>query len=280
MSRVASSHHGETRIRLLRVVRRGDRHDPRDLSVTCRFEGDLSSAFVDGRLDALIPGEAVKNLVYATSRDAGAKEIEDFGLALAARILQNHPKVTRTRLEIAESAWHRLEVGGKAQGQAFVSGSGERRTATITSNGQQVAVVSGIENLTIMRTAGFAPSRKATEDPGGRDDGLQRMLVASVSAKWTYSSGDVTFGPYRQGVRSAVVETFGCHGRRTVPHTLYAIADVVLGSFEDIAEITLSVQERPYRPADLFKAGLENPDDLFVVLDEPLGLVEVTVERD
>ena len=101
MSRVATSHHGETRIRLLRVVRRGDRHDPRDLSVTCRFEGDLASAFVDGRLDALIPGEAVKNLVYATSRDAGAKEIEDFGLALAGRILQNHPQVTRTRVEIA-----------------------------------------------------------------------------------------------------------------------------------------------------------------------------------
>ncbi len=280
MSRIATSHHGETRIRLLRVVRRGDRHDPRDLSVACRFEGDLSSAFVDGRLDALIPGEVVKNLVYATARDAGATEIEQFGLALAQRLLANHPQVTRTRVEIVESAWHRLEVGGKAQGQAFLSGSGERRTASITSNGQQVAVVSGIENLTIMRTAGFAPARQAIEDPGGRDDGLQRMLVASVSAKWSYSSADVTFGPYRQGVRSAVVETFGCHARRTVPHTMYAIADVVLGSVEEISEITLSVQERPYRPADLFTAGLENPDDLFVVLDEPLGLVEVTVERD
>jgi urate oxidase len=280
VSRIATSHHGETRIRLLRVVRRGDRHDPRDLSIACRFEGDLSTAFADGRLDALIPGEAVKNLVYATSRDAGAKEIEDFGLALAARILENYPHVTRTRVEIAESPWQRLEVGGKAQGQAFVSGSGERRTATITSNGPQVAVVSGIENITIMRTAGFAPARQVTEDPAGRDDGLQRMLVASVSAKWTYSSADVTFGPYRQGVRAAVVETFGCHGRRTVPHTMYAIADVVLASVEEIAEITLAVQERPYRPADLFKAGLENPDDLFVIHDEPLGVVEVTVERD
>ena len=279
MPRIASSNHGETRIRLLRVVRRGDRHDPRDLSIACRFEGDLSSAFVDGRLDALIPGEAVKNLAYATARDAGAKEIEEFGLSLAQRILENHPQVTRTRIEIAEGAWHRLEAGGKAQGQAFVSGSGERKTATITSNGKQVAVVSGIENLTIMRTSGFAPGRKAIEDPGGRDDGLQRMLVAKVSVKWTYSSADVTFGPYRQGVRSAVVETFGCHGRRTVPHTMYSIADVVLGSFEEISEITLSVQERPYRPADLFKADLENPDDLFVVLDEPLGLVEVTIER-
>jgi urate oxidase len=90
----------------------------------------------------------------------------------------------------------------------------------------------------------------------------------------------VTFGPYRQGVRAAVLETFGCQGRRSVQHSLYAVADVVLASFQEIVEISLSVQERPYRPADLFRAGIENPDDLFVAMDEPLGVVEVTVERD
>jgi urate oxidase len=104
--------------------------------------------------------------------------------------------------------------------------------------------------------------------------------VGTLAAKWTYTSGDVTFGPYRQGVRAAIVETFGCHGRRSVQHTLYSIADVVLASYQEIAEITLALQERPYRPADLFNAGMENPDDLFVMVDEPLGLVEVTVERD
>ena len=38
--------------------------------------------------------------------------------------------------------------------------------------------------------------------------------------------------------------------------------------------------ERPYRPADLFSAQTENPDELFVAAEEPLGVVEVTVERD
>jgi hypothetical protein len=41
----------------------------------------------------------------------------------------------------------------------------------------------------------------------------------------------------------------------------------------------LTFNERPYRPADLFSAGTENPDELFVVVDEPVGVVEVTVER-
>lgn len=276
---IRATSHGETRIRMLRIVRRGDRHDPRDLSVSLRFEGDFSEAFVEGRGDALLPGEAAKNLVHATAREAGGGEIETFGLALCDRLLTGHPGILRVRADISEQPWNRLDPGGKTQGQAFVAASPECRTAAITSNGQKAAVVSGIDGLTIMRTSGFAPS-PATADPAGRDDGLQRLLVATLSVRWTYSSADVTFGPYRQGVRAAVVETFGCHARRTVQHTLYALADVILGSFEEIAEITLSAHERPYRPADLFSAGLENPDDLFVVLDEPVGVVEITVERD
>jgi urate oxidase len=280
MPRIAASSHGEARIRMLRIVHRGDRHDPRDLSVSCRFEGDFSPAFLEGRPGALLPGETLKNLVHTTAREQGHGEIEMFGLSLCERVLANHPTVTRARIEIVEQPWNRLEVGGKAQGQAFVAGTPERRTANVTSNGQQVAVVSGLEQLTIMRSSGFGPARKVLDDASGVEDGLQRLLVATLSARWTYTSPDVTFGPYRQGIRAAIVETFGCHGRRSVQHTLYSIADVVLASYQEIAEITLTLQERPYRPADLFSAGMENPDDLFVMLDEPLGVVEVTVERD
>jgi urate oxidase len=279
MPNIAASTHGEANLHMLRIVRRGDRHDPRDLTVSCRFEGDFSLAFIDGRTDVLLPGEAVKNLVHTTAREVGGGEIEIFALAIGERVLASQPGMTRARIEVSEQPWHRVEVGGKVQGQAFVAGSAERRTVTVTSNGDQTAVVSGIDNLTVMRTSGFAPSRPASVDPGGKDDGLQRMLVATLSARWTYSSPDVTFGPYRQGVRAAIVETLGCHGRRSIQHTLYSIADVVLASVQEIVEITLTVQERPYRPVDLFSAGMENPDDLFLVLEEPLGIVEVRVER-
>jgi urate oxidase len=287
MLRIGASSHGESRLRMLRIVRRGDRHDPRDLTVSCRFEGDFAPAFVEGRADGLLPGEALKNLVHATARVHGGGEIETFGLALCDRLLSGYARVTRARVEIAEQPWARLEVGGKAQAQAFLTGSQERRTAAVTSNGPQVAVVSGIEQLTIMRSSGFQPARRANEDPTGVDDGLQRLLVATLSARWTYSTPDVTFGPYRQGIRAAIVETFGCHASRSVQHALYSIADVVLASYQEIADVTLSLQERPYRPADLFSAGVEPSlnerpatDDLFVAVEEPLGVVEVTVERD
>jgi urate oxidase len=279
MARIGSSSHGESKLRMLRLTRRGDRHDPKELVVSFRFEGPFATAFREGKADGLPPGETLKNLVHRTARDHGSCEIEEFGLAVCARVLNDYPVITRTRVEITEQAWTRLDAGGRTQGRAFLSGSPEVKTTAVTSNGRQLAVVSGLEGLSVMRTSGFA-ARGPAEADDGRDDGVQRLLVGELSARWTYSSPDVTFRPYRQGVRAAVVETFAWHSSRSVHHTLYAMADVVLATYQEIADVTLAFHERPYRPADLFSAGMENPDDLFVSVEEPLGIVEVTVERE
>jgi urate oxidase len=278
MHRIGSSSHGESRLRMLRVNRRGDRHDPKELSVSFRFEGDFASAFRDGRADGLPPGETLKNLVHRAAREYGSSEIEEFGLALCDRVIKQHPAITRARIEITEQAWTRLDAGGRPQGQAFMAGTPEVKTTAVTSNGRQVAVVSGLDALNVMRTAGFA-SREEARAEDGKSDGLQRLLVGQLSATWTYTSPDVTFRPYRQGVRAAIIETFAWHPGRSVHHTLYAIAEVVLAAYQEIADVTLAFHERPYRPADLFSAGVENPDDLFVSLEEPLGVVEITVEQ-
>jgi urate oxidase len=277
MPRIGSSSHGESRLRMLRIVRRGDRHDPRELTVSLRFDGDFGDAFREGRQDRVLPGETLKNIVHAAAREDGGREIEEFGLALCERVLAAHRAITRARVEIAEQPWLRLEAGGKAQGQSFMGGTPERRTAAVTSNGTQASVVSGIEQLSLMRSAGFAPSRRPDED--ATMDGVPRLLVGTLAVRWSYTTPDVTFGPYRHGIRAAIVETFALHARHSVQHTLYAMADVVLASYQEIADVSLAFNERPYRPADLFAAGVENPDELFVAAEEPVGIVEVTVER-
>lgn len=263
-------------------MRRGDRHDPHDLTVSLRFEGQFEAAFREGRSAGVVPGETLKSLVHTTARQHAIAEIETFGLELCRRVLDVHPQVTRLRAEISEQPWVRMDVGGKAQGQAFILGGPELRSAAITSNGTQIAVVSGIDNLTVMRSAGFMPPRKprATIDDGVGDEGLAPIVVGALSVRWTYSTPDVTFGVHRQGVRAAVVETLAMHASRSIQHTLYAIGDVLLATYPEIAVVSLAMHERPYRPADLFHANVENPDELFVAVEEPLGVVEVTIERE
>jgi urate oxidase len=282
MTRIAASSKGEARLRLLRLVRRGDRHDPRELTISFRLEGDFEPAFIEGRSDTLLPGEALKNLVYGTTRELGTRELEALGLALASEVLHRQPSLTRVRVEVAEQPWQRLEAGGKAQSQAFLSGSSEQRLAFVTTNGAQTSVIAGIDHLMLMRSAGFAPARRSAADipdDSGASDHLQPLVVGALSARWTYTSGDVTFDVYRRAIRNAILDTFAWHRSQSVQHLLYAIADVVLATCDEIADVTLTFHERPYRPADLFSAGAENPDELFLVADEPVGTVHVTVER-
>ncbi len=278
MPRIHSSSYGESRLRMLRVMRRGDRHDPKDLTIALRFEGNFGAAFKDGDASGLLPGEAIKNLVHRVARGQEHAAIEELGLAICERILEHHTSIGLARVEIVEQPWVRLDAGGKAQGQAFTPCGVERRTVTVSSNGTQAAVTAGLENLVLMRSGGFAPVERGQAAQESTADGLQRLFVATLSARWAYTSGDIAFAPSRQGVRAAIVETFAWHRGRTVQETLYAIADVVLASYLEISEVTLSLQERPYRPVDLLELALDG-EALFIAHDEPVGVVEITVGR-
>jgi urate oxidase len=261
---------------MLRIGRHGDRDDPRELTVGVVFEGDFAEAFQSGRPETL-PRSALARIVHASARDYGDAEIETFGLGLCDRLLAAHPRIVRLKVEIAERAWARLDAGGRPQGRAFTAGSPDANTVAVTSNGTQVSVVAGVADLSLMRTTGFSQAGDAQGN--GADDGLQRLLVGTLAARWTYTSGDVAFRPSRRGVRAALIDTFAWHESRSVEHVLYAMGEVVLASYEEIADVTLELQERVYSPTDLFTAGLENPEDLFVALDQPLGVTEVRVER-
>ena len=187
MPRIGSSSHGESRLRMLRIMRRGDRHDPKELTVSFRFEGDFAAAFREGRADGLVPGEAIKNLVHRTAREHGSERSKNSASRSAIGYSTGHPAITRARVEITEKSWTRLDAGGRPQGQTFMAGTPEVKTAAVTSNGRKVAVVSGLDALSLMRTAGFAPPPGGHVDDG-TTDGLQRLLVGALSARWTYSS--------------------------------------------------------------------------------------------
>jgi urate oxidase len=263
---------------VLRVLRRGDRHDPRDLTFSVRLEGDSPAALENGRPAGMIPRATLETFVYRAVRSEGGAEIESLGLAVCRDLFTAHPRLSRVRVEIAEQPWVRPDIGGRAQGQSFVLGSREHRTVAVTSNGIQMSVVSGIDHLTLMRTAGFLPAHGGRTDDG-TEDAVQALLVGSLSARWTYRDPQVTFGPYRRGVRTAIVETFAMHAARSVAETLGAMGETILEAYEEIRDVTLTMHERTCRPVDPFTAPGPDLDDLFVTTDEPIGVVEVRADR-
>src|SRR4029450_11160208 len=98
MPRLGASSQGESRLRMLRIVRRGDRHDARDLNVSIRFEGDFATAYLQGQPGGIIPGETLKTFVHQIAREHAGAEIEVVGLALCRRVLATDRQITRARI--------------------------------------------------------------------------------------------------------------------------------------------------------------------------------------
>ena len=82
---LSKTSYGKSRIRLVQVSRRGDRHDLRDLTVAIGFEGDYDTSYTDGDNRDVLPTDTMKNTVYALAARDGAsaqprrREIDEVG---------------------------------------------------------------------------------------------------------------------------------------------------------------------------------------------------------
>lgn len=277
---VLSSHsYGASHIRLLRITRRGDRHDLRDLVIGVDVEGEVEDAFVKGDNELLLPADSLRNTVHAITRDESLADIEQIGLALAANFMEHQPQFTRVRITLSEQPWTRLPVNGRAQGQAFTTANSERRTATVTSNGSQVSVVAGLEDFTMMKTAGAAFEGYLADQYTTLAATPERVLSVATEARWTYLHEEVAYAPTWQGVRQLLVEAFVKQHSHSAEHTAHAMADVVLSSYADIGDVTVRLRQRSLPLVELAAFGLDNPRVLFRPEEAPELTAEVTLSR-
>ena len=279
MTTLSSHSYGASQIRLLRVSRRGDRHDLRDLVISVNVEGDVEEAFTKGDNELLLPADTLRNTVNAIARDESLREIEELGLALAAHFMEHQPQFARVRIDLSEQPWTRLPVAGRAQGQAFTAANTERRTASITSNGTQISVVAGLRDFAIMKTAGAAFEGYLADQFTTVEAEKDRVLAVSADARWTYLHDEVAFSVYYQGIRDLLIEAFVHQLSRSAEHTAHAMAEMVLSSYADVGDVTVKLRQRSLPLVELAPFGLDNPHMLFRPEEAPELTAEVTLSR-
>ena len=276
---IAQSSYGKSRVRLVQVLRRPDRHDMRDLTVAVTFEGDYNASYSDGDNSAVLPTDTMKNTVYALAAREPVGEPEAFGLRLARHFLGRNTRLTRVRLDLSQHGWSRIPRGEREHGQAFVQNGSGTRTASVEATRDGVTVTAGVADLVIMKTAHSAftgfPRDEYTTLPETRD----RLLATALSASWRYTTADVDFGPAWRAVRTTLLEVFAEHHSESVQHTLFAMGQGVLDALADVAEIRLVMPNRHHLPVDLSPFGLPNRNEVFVATEEPHGLIEATLVR-
>jgi urate oxidase len=277
---LSHSRYGESGVRVLRLTRRGDRHEIKDLTVDIVVECDFDDTHVTGDNRRILPADTMKNTVYALAGKHASGEIEEFALALSHHFILEHDQLSSVEVTVREHRWSRIPFGGKPHDYAFSHGGDEKRTTTVQRTREKVIVESGIEELRVLKTRrvgyeGYLRDRYTTLPETG--DGI---LATILDVSWRYGWIEIPFGLHWQQVREVVLSTFAEHVGRSVQHTLYAMAQAALEQCPPIAEIRLRMPSQPHVLVDLQAFGLTNEGEVYQIADEPAGVVEATVRRE
>jgi urate oxidase len=276
---LTENNYGKSGIRLVKVIRREESHELRDVTVAVRLEGRFEAAHVSGDNADVLPTDTMKNAVYALARDCFDGSIEAFGLALCDHFLRNAPAASRASVEIAENPWRRLTAGGAAHPHAFLREGAERRLANVSRTRESAEVTAGLDSLTVLKTAGsrfegFLKDRYTT-----LAETRDRILATVVEARWKYVAATLDFDRSFALARQALLETFAIHDSASVQHTLHAMGEAVLAAVPEVSTIRLSLPNKHHLPVDLSRFGLESENEIFVATSEPYGLIEATLSR-
>ncbi|MGH7505001.1 MAG: factor-independent urate hydroxylase [Longimicrobiales bacterium] len=278
-ARLGEQRYGESGIRLLKLTRRGDRHELRDLTVDVVFEGDFEASHTEGDNARILPTQSMRNAVYAFARDHAAGDIEAFAIALTQHFQRENEQLSRVRVRVQEHPWERVAIGGKPHGSAFSFAGVERRTTAVDRSASVLTVEAGLEGLPLIKTRrsafrGFRRDRFTT-----LEESTDRLLATELDARWRYGWSEIPFGVQWQQVRQVMLDAFAEHDSRSLQHTLFAMANAAIDQCPPIAEIHLRLPA--YHPllVDLTPFSMENTE-VFIPATDPHGVVEATVRRE
>jgi urate oxidase len=149
----------------------------------------------------------------------------------------------------------------------------------VTGTRDATTIEAGIDDLVILKSSGSAFEGYIQDPYTTLKETKDRILSTAVRATWRYVTANVDFNALWQGVRQSILDTFASHDSRSVQHTLHAVGKQVLKAFAEIAEIQLTMPNKHALLVDLSPFGLDNPNEVFLPIDEPSGYIEAKLAR-
>jgi urate oxidase len=280
MARLGENSYGKSRVRLSRITRSEDLHEFNEWTVNVMLEGDFESSFTEADNSKLLPTDTMKNTVYFVARNSKAATIEAFAMELGDYFLNRNSQVSGALVEIEERAWERMTIDGAPEPTTFKLGGPELQTVrAVRDRGREWSIRSGVEGLTILKTTksaftGYVVDKLTTLKPA-----TDRILGTCATVTWDYADAAPSYAQARARILAALLKTFAEHNSMSVQHTLFDMGKSALDAAPEIARIHLAMPNLHHLLADLSPFGMDNPNHIFVPIDEPHGTIEATVER-
>jgi len=280
MARLGENQYGKSRVRLSRITRAGDRHTFQEWNVRVLLRGDFETSFTLADNSKVLPTDTMKNTVYSLARESRATAIEEFAMELGDYLLENNSQVSSVVVDISERAWRPMIIRGEPEPHTFkLEGPELETTHAERKRGREWSVTSGVDGLTILKTTksgfeGYLPDKLTTLKPVA-----DRILGTCATVTWQFASSMPHYSNVRAQVLRALMEEFASHDSKSVQHTLFDMGKAALAASPDVARITLTMPNLHHLLLDLSPFGQDNPNHIFVPIDEPHGYIEATIER-
>ncbi|MEU9688355.1 factor-independent urate hydroxylase [Amycolatopsis japonica] len=268
--------YGKAEVRLVTVQREGTVHHLKDLTVSTSLRGDLAATHLTGDNADVVATDTQKNTVYAFAKEAPVGEIEDFALRLGRHFVGSFEHITGARILIDEHGWNRIS----GHDHAFSQAGSEKRTTAVTVQGDQAWVVSGLDDLVVLKSTGSEFHGFPRDEYTTLAETNDRILATAVTARWRYQGDGIDWVTSHAEVRRILLETFADKHSLSLQQTLYAMGEAVLKEREEVAEVRLSLPNKHHFLVDLSPFGLKNDNEVFYAADRPYGLIEGVVLRD
>lgn len=281
---LGANQYGKAENRVVRIYRDTSRHEIVDLNVSTWLRGDFSAAHVSGDQRDVLPTDTQKNTAFAYAKEHGITSPEDYAIALGRHFADTVPSARSARVQVEQYAWDRIPVGEAGHDHAFVRRGGAVRTTAVTVSGrgaeQRVWVVSGLRDLTVLKSAGSEFKGYLKDKYTTLQETGDRILATSLTARWRYESGTGDWNRSYEGIQATLLGTFAATYSRALQETLYQMGRRVLEDYPGVAEIRFSAPNKHHFLVDLAPFGLENDNEVFIAADRPYGLIEASVTRD
>jgi urate oxidase len=278
--KLVSHHYGKARVRVMKVSRRGARHELKELDVRILLSGAFETSYTRGDNSLVVPTDTMKNTVNVLAKKHLGVGTEDFGLVLGRHFLDTYPQIGAVEIDLAERRWERIPVGRKPHPHSFLEKSPARPLAKITASREGIVVSSGIENLLVLKTtaSGFAGYAKdpLTTLPETRD----RIFATQLKAMWTFRRAPRNYAKTNEKILARMLEVFAENFSPSVQTTLYQMGEAALGTAPEISQIRIEMPNKHCLLINLAPFGLKNENEIFVPTDEPQGQIEGTISRE
>jgi urate oxidase len=283
MPRLGANRYGKSRVRLSRITRHDDYHEFNEWTVHVMLNGDFETSYTEADNSKVLPTDTMKNTVYFVARGSNATTIEEFAMELGDYFLSQNAQVSRASIVVEEKAWQRMKTGGDDEATTFRMGGPELHTAlAVRESSGARELTSGVDGLTILKTTKSAFTGYVIDELTTLKPATDRIFGTRATIEWDYSSGSASAPNYarvRADIIAALLKTFAEHDSMSVQHTLYDMGVAALEAAPEIERIHLSMPNLHHLLADLSPFGQDNPNHIFVPIDEPHGTIEATIER-